>query len=110
MKHPIYTTNNKVHSASFVCCVAAAFAAASALAFPANTKSLLFVCAAHLYMGTLSGSRIASSKAATRGAFNIGCPSDFKNVLCYHSAPKSCVTQIGVNCDAFFCNKFTRLC
>ncbi len=33
--------------------------------------------------------QMASSKAATRGAFIIGCPSDLKKCLCFHSAPKS---------------------
>lgn len=47
----------------------------SAPAFPVDTESLLFECAAHLQMAIFSGSKIASSKSATIGAFNIGLTS-----------------------------------
>ncbi len=41
-------SDNKVHTVCLVCLAAASFAAASALAFPVDTKSLLVVCVAHL--------------------------------------------------------------
>ncbi len=71
-------TDTKAQVVSFVSCAAAAFAAASALAFPVEIKLLSLVCAAHLQIATLSGKRMASKSLATRDAFNIGCPSDFK--------------------------------
>ncbi len=48
-------TDTKAHVVSFVSCAAAAFAAASALAFPVEIKLLSLVCAAHLQIATLSG-------------------------------------------------------
>ncbi len=70
-------TDTKAQVVSFVSCAAAAFAAASALAFPVEIKLLSLVCAAHLQIATLSGKRMASKSLDTSDAFNIGCPSDF---------------------------------
>ncbi len=52
-------TDTKAQVVSFVSCAAAAFAAASALAFPVEIKLLSLVCAAHLQIATLSGKRMA---------------------------------------------------
>ncbi len=108
-------TDTKAQVVSFVSCAAAAFAATSALAFPVDIKLLSLVCAAHLQIATLSGKRMASKSLATRDAFNIGCPSDFKKFLCFQSAPKSCVTpksitRVCVNCHTLVCHKITRFC
>ncbi len=86
-------TDTKAHVVSFVSCAAAAFAAASALAFPVEIKLLSLVCAAHLQIATLSGKRMASKSLATRAAFNIGCPSDFKKNYHASKVPQNlCVT------------------
>ncbi len=109
-------TDTKAHVVYFVSCAAAAFAAASALAFPVEIKLLSLVCAAHLQIATLSGKRMASKSLDTRAAFNIGCPSDFKKKLrCFQSAPKSMrdpksITRVCVNCHTLVCHKITRLC
>ncbi len=86
-------TDTKAQVVSFVSCAAAAFAAASALAFPVEIKLLSLVCAAHLQIATLSGKRMASKSLDTRAAFNIGCPSDFKKNYHASKVPQNlCVT------------------
>ncbi len=58
-------TDTKAQVVSFVSFAAAAFAAASALAFPVEIKLLSLVCAAHLQIATLSG-KIMASKSHKR--------------------------------------------
>ncbi len=81
-------TDTKAQVVSFVSCAAAAFAAASALAFPVEIKLLSLVCAAHSQIATLSGKRMASKSLDTSDAFNIGCPSDFKKNSVLPKCPK----------------------
>ncbi len=87
-------SDNKVHSVCFVCLAAASFAAASALAFPVDTKSLLVVCAAHLQMAICLAAEWPPARLPPEEHSLLGCPSDLKKILCehFHSAQKSCVT------------------
>ena len=59
---------------------AAVFAAISALALPVDIELLSVVCAAHLQIAILFGSRMASKRSYTNLAFSMGRPSDFKIV------------------------------
>lgn len=72
--------------------LAAALAAASAAAFLWETESVLPVCAAHFTIAMQAGRRVASSSVATWLELRMGFPSDFRNFLCLHKAPKSCTT------------------
>ncbi len=108
-------TDTKAQVVSFVSCAAAAFAAASALTFPVEINLLSLVCAAHLQIATLSGKRMASKSLATRAAFNIGCPSDFKKMSVLPKRPKvvsdpKSITRVCVNCHTLVCHKITRFC